>query len=50
MWCDWTITLSATDLPTSQKPQRSRKKWDTVLKILVIWLHWNENCTEKLIL
>ena len=48
--CDWKITLGTIDLLISQKPQRSRKKWDTVLKILVIWIYWAENCTKKLIL
>ena len=42
-WCD------RFDLPISQKPQRSWKKWDTFMKILVIWIYWTENCTENLI-
>ena len=33
------MTLGATELPISQKPQRRRKKRDTVLKILVIWIY-----------
>ena len=36
-----------TDLLVSQKLQRSRKKWYTVLKILVIWIYWTKNCTKK---
>ena len=51
----WTLikTVSApgaTDLHISQKPQRSRKKWDIVLKVLVIWIYSTENWIEKLIL
>ena len=32
------------------KTQRRRKKWDTVLKILLIRIYWIEKQTEKLIL
>ena len=43
-----TIILGA-DLLISQKLQ-SRKKWDTVLKTLLIWIYWIKKSTEKLIL
>ena len=33
---DLTITLGAADLPISQKPQRSKKKRGTALKILLM--------------
>ena len=46
--CTFNLRPVSTGLLISQKPQKSRKKGDTVLKILVIWIYWTDNCTEKL--
>ena len=58
-WClDGTFSLSLPHSFIDQHWMRRcigfvhdcRKKWDTFLDILVIWIYWTENCTEELTL